>query len=92
MESLATTRLSTKGQVVIPAEIRDRLGLEPGAQFVVVGDADTVILRRVTLPSAGEYRGLLERARRAARRAGLKPSEVDQVISRVRRAVKRRGG
>ena len=39
MEVLATTTMSSKGQVVIPEAIRNRLGLQTGAQFVVVGDA-----------------------------------------------------
>ena len=37
MKTLATTKLSSKGQVVIPEEIRNRLGLETGAQFVASG-------------------------------------------------------
>ena len=37
MSTLSTTRMSSKGQVVIPEEIRQRLGLETGAQFVVAG-------------------------------------------------------
>ena len=40
MSSAATTTLSSKGQVVIPEEIRIRLGLKAGAQFVVLGDRD----------------------------------------------------
>ena len=43
METLATTRMSSKGQVVIPEAVRTRLGLEAGAQFVVVGEDDLVI-------------------------------------------------
>jgi AbrB family looped-hinge helix DNA binding protein len=39
MSEAATTKLSSKGQVVIPEEIRKKLGLEPGAQFVVLGEA-----------------------------------------------------
>ncbi|WP_371440183.1 AbrB/MazE/SpoVT family DNA-binding domain-containing protein, partial [Piscirickettsia salmonis] len=35
--------MSSKGQVVIPEEIRERLGLAAGVKFVVVGDKDTVI-------------------------------------------------
>ena len=31
MAGMATTPLSSKGQVVIPEEIRDRLGLKSGA-------------------------------------------------------------
>jgi AbrB family looped-hinge helix DNA binding protein len=45
LSEAATTNLSSKGQVVIPEEIRDRLGLKPGAQFVVRGDRDVVKLR-----------------------------------------------
>jgi len=43
MAGVATTRMSSKGQVVIPEGIRKRLGLKAGSQFVVVGDRDTVI-------------------------------------------------
>jgi AbrB family looped-hinge helix DNA binding protein len=45
MAEAATTKLSSRGQVVIPEEIRNRLGLEPGVQFVVGGDRDVVILK-----------------------------------------------
>jgi len=45
MEGLATTKMSSKGQVVIPEEIRKRFGLKSGSQFVVVGEKDTVILK-----------------------------------------------
>ncbi len=47
MNSPSTARMSSKGQVVIPEEIRKRLGLTAGVQFVVVGDADVVILKRL---------------------------------------------
>ena len=50
MNDPATTKLSSKGQVVIPEEIRNRLGLKPGAQFVVLGDRDVVILKVIQTP------------------------------------------
>jgi len=37
MSAAATATLSAKGQVVIPEEIRIRLGLKAGVQFVVLG-------------------------------------------------------
>ena len=40
MPGLATTRLSSKGQVVIPEEIRTALGLGPGTRFVVLSEGD----------------------------------------------------
>ncbi|MBK7450772.1 MAG: AbrB/MazE/SpoVT family DNA-binding domain-containing protein [Anaerolineales bacterium] len=44
METLATARMSSKGQVVIPESIRKQLNLQEGAQFIVVGEGDVVVL------------------------------------------------
>ena len=55
MESLATTKLSSKGQVVIPEEIRLRLGLKEGTRFVVIGDRDVVILKTIAPPAMAEF-------------------------------------
>ena len=83
MESLATTRLSSKGQVVIPEEIRDRLGLKAGTQFVVVGNRDVVILKAISAPSVKEFNDLIGQARQQARRAGLRKSDVEAAVARV---------
>jgi AbrB family looped-hinge helix DNA binding protein len=40
-------RITSKGQVTVPQEIRDRLGLQPGAQVEFVVDGDTVRLVKV---------------------------------------------
>lgn len=85
MTDPATTRLSSKGQVVIPEEIRNRLGLRPGAQFVVVGDRDVVILKVIQTPEMAEFDELVGRARKAAKRAGRTKKDVDQAIRAVRR-------
>jgi AbrB family looped-hinge helix DNA binding protein len=84
MESLATTRMSSKGQVVIPEEIRDRLGLKAGTQFVVVGDRDMVILKAISAPSLKEFDDLIGDVRRQARRAGLRKSDVEAAVAGVR--------
>jgi len=84
MAELATTRLSSKGQVVIPEDVRDRLGLKPGDQFVVVGEGDVVILKTISPPAMKEFDGLVSKARGQARRAGLKPSDVTAAIRKVR--------
>jgi AbrB family looped-hinge helix DNA binding protein len=86
MSDAATTTLSSKGQVVIPEEIRTRLGLKTGAQFVVIGDRDVVILRVLEPPVMKEFNALVVRARRAAKQTGLKPSDVERAVAKVRRA------
>jgi AbrB family looped-hinge helix DNA binding protein len=76
--------MSSKGQVVIPEEIRTRLRLEVGAQFVVVGKDDVVILKAIKPPSMAEFDRLVREARRQARESGLKRSDVRKAISRAR--------
>lgn len=80
MGSIATTKLSSKGQVVIPEEIRQRLGLRAGAQFVVLGEGDVVILKSIEPPSMGDFDRLVDRARTAAREAGLTPGDVRKAV------------
>lgn len=84
MARISTTKLSSRGQVVIPEEIRKRLGLEPGARFVVLGEGDTVILRVIRAPELGDLESLLSRARAAAAEAGLQQSDIAAAIRRVR--------
>ena len=84
MEGLATTKMSSKGQVVIPEEIRKRLGLKVGSQFIVVGDKDTVILKAISPPSMKEFNELVKEARRQAKRVGLKRSDIAVAIAKSR--------
>ena len=46
---LAATKLSTKGQVIIPKALRKKLGLEPGDPLVIGLSGDCLVLRKVTM-------------------------------------------
>ncbi len=85
MAPLATTKMSSKGQIVIPEDIRKRLGLEPGAQFVVVGQKDVVILKTITQPSMKEFDALISEARKQAKKAGIKKTDITTAIQKVRK-------
>ena len=84
MAAVATTKMSSKGQVVIPEAIRKRLGLKPGSQFVVVGEKGTVILKAITAPSITEFDDLIAQARKQAGKAGMKRSDIPATIRKVR--------
>jgi AbrB family looped-hinge helix DNA binding protein len=88
MESIATTHLSSKGQIVIPEEIRRRLGLEVGDQFVVVGQDDVVILKTIKRPAMRDFDYLIAVAREQARQAGIKRADITKAIARTRRRSK----
>ncbi len=84
MDSISTTKMSSKGQVVIPENIRKQLKLREGAQFVVLGENDVVILKNITPPSIDEFDDLIVKARKKAKKAGIKKSDIKDAILKVR--------
>jgi len=84
MEKFATTKMTSKGQVVIPEGIRKQLRLKAGSRFMVIGDKDVVILKEIVAPSMREFDTLIAEARRSAKRAGVKKSDVGRVVREVR--------
>ena len=84
MANISTTKMSSKGQVVIPEAIRKKLGLKSGDQFVVTGNKDVVILKSISPPSLDEFDDLIAEARKQARKAGMKRSDIAAALAKVR--------
>lgn len=84
MSNVATTKMSSRGQIVIPEEVRNRLGLTQGSQFVVFGDGDVIVLKAIRAPSMRDFDRLVSRAEESARRAGLTPAAVETAAREVR--------
>ncbi len=85
MPDLSTTKMSSRGQVVIPEEVRARMGLETGTQFLVLGERDVVILKRLVAPSMEDFGDLVREARRQARKAGMRRPDVEEAVRDARR-------
>jgi AbrB family looped-hinge helix DNA binding protein len=84
MLTLATTKMSSKGQIVIPEVVRDQMGLKAGAQFVVVGEDDVIILKTITVPSMKEFDTIIKIARQRAKAARMKKSDIAAAVAEVR--------
>jgi len=82
--SLSTTKMTSKGQVVIPEEIRSQLHLEAGTRFLVIGEKDYVIFKTLTAPSKNEFSDLMDKVSKQAVEAGLKESDISDAIEKVR--------
>lgn len=82
--TIATTRMSSKGQVVIPEAIRKQLNLKEGMQFVVVGEGDVVILKAISATSLEPFDTLIQRARQQAEAAGLKRADIAGAVAKAR--------
>jgi AbrB family looped-hinge helix DNA binding protein len=88
MNQVATTKLSSKGQVVIPEIIRESLHMEVGTQFIVIGLDDTIVLKSISPPPMSKFKSLLAKADKAAKDVKYKKSDINVAISQVRKAKK----
>ena len=84
MINFSTTKMTSKGQVVIPEETRKRLGMKPGTQFMVVESGDSLIFKVIQPPSMEDFDDLLAETRRQARKAVMKKSDITEAIKSVR--------
>jgi len=84
MDDIEVTSMSSRGQVVIPQGLRKRLGLKEGTKFVVVGEGDAVLLKKIKAPSAKDLDNLIEKTRKHAEEKNIKPSDLPGAIKRAR--------
>lgn len=84
MEKLQVTSMSSRGQIVIPQEIRKNLGLQEGEKFIVIAEDDTVLLKKLTVPSFKGFDKLLKRTQAFARKKGLAKGDLEAAVKRTR--------
>ena len=86
---IETTKMSSKGQIVIPQDIREELNAKEGTVFVVINTKDTIILKKIETPSKEDLiRDLKEIAKEGRRRLeskGIKESDIVDIIHKSRR-------
>ena len=84
-----TVKMSSKGQIVIPQDIRNELRATEGTIFSVVSSGDTLVMKKLKMPSREDLIKQLETiARKGAIRArnlGIKESDVPDLVHKLRR-------
>jgi antitoxin PrlF len=82
-EELVT--MGTKGQLVVPKSIRDKIGLKPKDKFLVMGDKDFVFFKKVKIPSIKEdFERITRAASKIAEERGITDEDIAEEIKRVR--------
>ncbi|MFQ6076669.1 MAG: AbrB/MazE/SpoVT family DNA-binding domain-containing protein [Candidatus Bathyarchaeia archaeon] len=85
MDSVALVRLSSKGQLVIPKAVREKLGLKEGDRLLLFSTGNLAVLRKVE-----EEESLLSmlsaQARARASKLGLTRADVEEAVREARKA------
>jgi len=83
VEYVATTKIGEKGQLTVPKQFRDDLGLSSGAPFAVLRIGDGLML----LPEQRRFERLCERLTDALTHAGAKPETLLGALPKARKRV-----
>ena len=79
--NLATTKMSSKGQVVIQANIRRAAGLKKGEKILAIAIDDTVVLKKIVDET---FKETLAPLWRRVRRLGLVEEDIDALVEEAR--------
>ena len=79
------TSLSSKGQVVIPLLVREKMHLKEGEKFIVIEDSQAIILRRLEPPSVKELDRLLRKTRAFSKAKHLTEDDLKKAIEEIRK-------
>lgn len=83
VEFLATTRIGEKGQLTVPKQFREDLGLGAGSPFTVLRIGDGLIL----LPEQRRFEQLCRRVALAFSQKGVGPEALLAALPKARRRV-----
>ena len=79
-------KMSPKGQLVVPQDIRDQEGFQPGDRFVPFPVKDGVLFKRVKIPNVkAEMEKLSKAVEKQFQKQSITPEDVDEAIKWSRR-------
>ncbi len=80
-ELIEIGKISSRGQVAIPSDIREKMGLEEGTKVLFFLENDTLLIKRITQMSFAEITKPLREARKK-----IKEEDVVDLIHRFRKS------
>lgn len=79
------TRISEKGQIVIPSSLRKDMGIKKSDQFMIFGEDNTVILKRIERSAIKKtFDEISKPLQDAAKQLKLSKADIAKTIKDVR--------
>ena len=77
--------VSSRGQICIPNEIREEMGLKEGNKILFVLQDGSLLVKKVTMQTFAE---ITKPLKEAAKKSGMKESDVEGIVDRFRKSRK----
>lgn len=84
MHQFQVTSMSSKGQVVIPTDIRKIMGIDNGSKLIVFTDGDNLLLKPIQIPRVETFKALIKESQKLVKKRKLKKNDVQRIIKEVR--------
>ncbi|MBI5051557.1 AbrB/MazE/SpoVT family DNA-binding domain-containing protein [Candidatus Micrarchaeota archaeon] len=88
MSNVELTHMTSKGQIVIPLDIRREVDAEEGTVFAVFGSGETILLKKVQKPTKQDFlkswNKLVKESAKKLTNLKVKESDVAEIIHRSR--------
>ncbi len=78
-EIIEIGKISSRGQISIPSEIRDQMGLEEGNKIIFLLSEDNLLIKKVSVESFAEITKPLRESKKK-----IEESEVNALIHKIR--------
>ncbi len=80
----AVTAVSSKGQIVLPKAIREKLQIVPGVKMMVFSDGINILMKPIPTPDISEFQALIDESASWASDIGLTEDDISSAIQTVR--------
>lgn len=86
---IETTKMSSRGQIVIPQNLREEINADEGTIFVAMASGDTLILKKVEVPSKETLINHLaifgKEGSKNAKKLGITEKDIPDIVHRFRK-------
>jgi len=81
------TKISEKGQIVIPSSLRKEMNISKADKFLVFGEGSTIILKKIETPAFKKsFDQIANPLQKTAEKIGLTRKDLERVIKETRNA------
>jgi AbrB family looped-hinge helix DNA binding protein len=78
-------KISSKGQIVIPASWRKRMGLKDGEELLAISEGDILLLKKIEKTALiAEFEDAIRPIRKKIKKLGITRKDVDTAIKKIR--------
>ena len=82
-------KMSSKGQIVIPQDIRTEICASEGTMFAVVSGRDSIVLKKIDMPSKEdlicELKEIAKEGRKRLEAKGIKEADIPNIVEKSRK-------